>query len=103
MKRYTHLIAIQHCPSQLILKEYLDIALVSSSYDMATAIFLEHPVVAFIQQKNNLKLEQVFNMINDFSIDTYTDKAVSPSGYRSTWQIQPLSQLKAQSRHHFIF
>lgn len=103
MKQYTHLIAIQHCQSQQILKEYLDIALVSSSYEIATVIFLDHTVVAFIQQQNSPVMEQTFNMINDFSIPLYTNKPTDSVFYAKPWQIQSLSYLKTHSQHHFIF
>lgn len=101
--KYTHLIGIQSSCSELLLKEYLDIALVSVSYDIATAIFLSADVIDSIQQNNSPVLEQSFNMIADFGLAIYTDQPTSTVLYQQQLHSSTLADLQHISKHHFIF
>ncbi len=70
---YTHLIALTKPANELQTKEYLDIALVSASYEISTAVFLTHPVVNKLQQTETALLRQTFNMLAEFSIPLLTE------------------------------
>ncbi len=70
---YTHLIALTKPANELQTKEYLDIALVSASYEISTAVFLTHPVIHKLQQTETALLRQTFNMLAEFSIPLFTE------------------------------
>lgn len=107
MNTYTHLIAITDCPAPSLIKEYLDIALVSASYDIPTVIFLANDVVTVLSNNTSPIIEQSLNMVADFDIELFTEQCAdcpSPTTlYRQTLSIAPLSTLKAHCKHHFIF
>lgn len=97
---YTHLIAIQTPTSATHLKEWLDIALVSASYDINTAIYLDTAVIVNYQTLPPM-IEQAFNMLADFEIPLFSNQ--SQQWYGQTLTAKPLVTLQQQSRHCFIF
>lgn len=100
---YTHLIALLKGDSERIIKEYLDIALVSASYEIPTAIFLSEQVINFIRQHNCPTIEQSLNMTTDFNIKLYTDNPMPSALYQQTIHTSTLTDLQHNSKHHFIF
>lgn len=101
--QYIHLIAINHHHSADVIKEYLDIALVSRSYDIPTAIFLHNSVVNKLLQRSEVVFEQTFNMIAEFDISLFTNQEPKALLYKQSLQVSSLSDLQKQSKHHFIF
>ncbi|MBS9781308.1 MAG: hypothetical protein KGV56_02320 [Gammaproteobacteria bacterium] len=102
---YKNLITIKNPASEMHFKEALDIALVSASYEMRVAVFIDEKVIENDEYQSSVELAQSFNMLAEFSVplfsDTTTDK---PSTFYNN-QLQPiaLSVLQKSSKHQLVF
>ncbi len=104
MKRkttYTHLIVLKNSRDSLSIKEFLDIALVSASYDLCSAVFFDAVVVNALQQSTDIALKQTFHMMAEFAIPLFAE--VSTTLYEQPLKPVLLSQLQADSRHVLVF
>lgn len=98
---YTHLVVLEKQRDSLQLKEFLDIALVSASYDVPTAVFFSEAVVTAVQTTPTVELEQAVNMLAEFDIPLFAETEARI--YEHTVLAQPLSALKQCSQHVLIF
>lgn len=99
---YTHLIIIQQPASDLHFKEALDIALVSASYDIPTAVFIDSAVIKPYQEKPaSAELEQSFNMLAEFNVGLFSNKAVT--FFQQPLQLTDLYNLQTTAKHHLFF
>lgn len=99
MSHYTHLIILSRPTDLLPLKEFLDIALVSASYDISTAVFINHTVIEHIQQNPSIELEQSFKMLTEFSVPIFSEQPNECYGTAVTADC--LDNLRQQAQHHF--
>ncbi len=103
---YTHLIALTKPANELQTKEYLDIALVSASYEISTAVFLTHPVIHKLQQSETALLRQTFNMLEEFSVPLFTEPLLAENNIHLFTQIITaidFDELCRQSKHLLLF
>ncbi len=98
---YTHLISITRPNSTLHIKEWLDIALVSSSYDISTAVFIDSNIVMILKENPSIDIEQSFNMLKDFGIPIFSQNDGTLYGQKLI--TSPLRLLETISKHHFTF
>ncbi|MGY0399149.1 MAG: hypothetical protein ACWIPH_04275 [Ostreibacterium sp.] len=101
MMTYSHLIILNHPHSALHAKEYLDIALVSASYDIPTAIFISKVSIQVLKTQQSIAIEQTFNMIGDFAIPLFSEE--SDKLHQQISIAITLTELKAKSQHIFTF
>ncbi|PID67002.1 MAG: hypothetical protein CR975_00025 [Gammaproteobacteria bacterium] len=98
--KYTNLIIIQHPLSALRFKEALDIALVSASYEITAAVFINSDTIKYYQNApQSLELEQVVNMLGEFCVPLFSDK--KHSLYQNAFNPIALSALTNNSKHQF--
>lgn len=98
---YTHLIAITQPVSDLHFKEYLDIALVSASYDSTCAVFIANTAALPHVDENNPTLAQSFNMLAEFDVPLFSEHSISV--YQQALSACDLADLTAISKHCLIF
>ncbi|PIE45101.1 MAG: hypothetical protein CSA45_04160 [Gammaproteobacteria bacterium] len=101
--RDTYLIAITQIHSELVLREYLDIAIVAASYDIPAIIYLTEPVVRQLQIKHCIDMEQTFKMIGDFNIALFSNCTTEERLYRQSVMPSQLDKLIQVSQHYFLF
>lgn len=98
---FTHLVALI-CPKPpLQTKEYLDVALVSASYDITTAVFLSDAVASALRDAPSVEIEQAFAMLEEFSVTLFAES--EQSLYGQQLQIGNLATLQRHCRHIFYF
>lgn len=98
---YENLVVITTPYQALELKEFLDIALVSSSYDKQTAIYLSALVVKQIQTLEDTNLAYSLNMLAEFSVPIFSEK--SAELINLVVKEANLSELKSSSQNIFPF
>lgn len=108
---YQNLIIIKNPASELHFKEALDIALVSASYEMSVAVFIDEKVIENDEYQSSVELAQSFNMLAEFSVplfsdtnsdtDTSTDKPIT--FYNNQLQPIALSVLQKSAKYQLIF
>lgn len=98
---YTLLISIRYLCYPNNLKELLDIALVSASYNITTAVFINAALITVLQQQTDPTIEQVFNMLADFSVRLFSD--TEHMLYEQTVTATNWEQLQQSSQHHYAF
>ncbi len=108
---YQNLIIIENPASELRFKEALDIALVSASYEMRVAVFIDEKVIENDKYQSSVELEQSFNMLAEFSVplfsninsdtDVSTDKPIT--FYNNELQPIALSVLQKSAKHQLVF
>ena len=92
MPSFTHLIIISQPTTDLHLKEYLDIALVSIFYDIPRVIFFYDSAIAPHLAHPVTQLEQSFNMLGGFSVPLFAER--STVVYRQSIKKIELDELK---------
>lgn len=98
---YTLLISITSSYDSSHLKEWLNIALVSASYQMTTAVFITSTLISALQQQTDPAIEQTFNMLGDFNVTLFSDKENTLYGQSITATNR--ENLQQNSRHHYDF
>ncbi len=98
---YTHLVSITQPNSKLHIKEWLDIALVSASYDISVALFIDSEIVTTLKENPCIDIEQSFNMLKDFDVPLFSQNDGTLYGQKLT--ASPLTKLETISKHHFTF
>lgn len=98
---YTHLISISLPNRPLQIKEWLDIALVSASYDVPTALFLDEKLIAELKNQPHIEIIQALNLLADFSIPMFSQQA--DTLYQQTIEASSLISLQRVSQHHLSF
>ncbi len=98
---YTNLVSITQPNSTLHIKEWLDIALVSVSYDIPTAIFIDSEVISYLHQNPCTDIEQSFNLLKDFEAPIFSQNDGTIYGQKLS--ANSISSLNALSLHHFSF
>jgi|GEM_PF-6476690 len=99
-----NLIAIAAADDDLLLTEYLDIALVSASYALKTILYISdnalRQLADAIQNTSEAVLKQRLNMLKEFNIPLFSDHKAT----LSTLNFQPteLELLLRQNKHCFI-
>lgn len=99
--RYENLVIISQCYELLELKEFLDIALVSSSYDKTTAVYLGAEVIAQLQTAEDTNLAYSLNMLAEFAVPIYAQTAAKIADLSVS--AADLAALKADSHNIFPF
>lgn len=103
--KYTHLIALIDTQSLLSIKEFLDIAVVSASYDISVAVFMESTVITYLKKEThkekNIELEQVFKMIGEFQVPLFSTQTTSL--YQQKMLTASLTDLQTDSQHVLFF
>lgn len=99
--RYTHLVALIEPKPTLQTKEYLDIALVSASYDITTAVFLSDTVVLALRDAPSIDIEQAFAMLEEFAVTLFAES--EQTLYGQQLQAIRLIDLQSDCRHVFCF
>ncbi len=103
---YTHLIALTKPAGELQTKEYLDIALVSASYEIKTAVFLAYSVINKLQQSETALLRQTFNMLGEFSVPVFAGPPYTENDSQLFEQMIlsiDFDELCRQSKHLLLF
>lgn len=98
---YSLLVSLTQADTAMNLKEYLDIALVSASYEVTTAIFIDNALMRLLQRQTDAAIELAFNMIADFDIPLFSDKKTTL--YECTATAANLADLHDNSQHHYPF
>lgn len=98
---YENLVIISQTYPALELKEFLDIALVSSSYDKKTAIYLSSEVITQIKAMDDTNLAYSLNMLADFKVPIFSEKADKIADLTVT--VADLSMLQSNSQNIFPF
>lgn len=98
---YTHLIVMKNAHGMVQSKEFLDIALVSASYEIPTAVFFSDIAVQTLGDNTSAELLQIFNMMAEFEIPLFGE-------HSTVLQEQALGQhslsaLKENSQHILVF
>lgn len=101
VRDYTHLIVLKTPYGELQTKEFLDIALVSASYDAPVAIFFDSVVLPTLQQFSSIELVQAFNMIKEFEIPLFAAQTTTLFGQVVPYQ--SLAVLSDKSQHVLTF
>lgn len=101
MTTYTHLIALSPTDDEQLIKEYLDIALVSASYDIPTAVFIAPQLVYYMQQHKPIALQQSLNMLAEFDVPVFSNARMQL--FDKTLACAELEQLQQNSKHALLF
>lgn len=100
-QRYTHTVALITPHEALQTKEFLDIALVSASYDIPTAVFFSAAVLRRLQEHPAVELEQALNMLAEFEVPLFSEHTATV--YGQSLAAQSLAALAADSQHTLSF
>ncbi len=98
---FENLITITEDCSALELKEYIDIALVSASYDKNTALYLSKEVIEALHETTDAQLIYTIKMLADFPVSIYGEAADELLSL--VIQKQDLAALKSSSNTVFPF
>ncbi len=98
---FENLIVINEVYSALELKEFIDIALVSASYDKKTALYLSKGVIEALHKTTNTQLIYTVKMLADFPVTIYGEVTGALSSLAI--QQQDLAALKPKSKTVFPF
>lgn len=99
--QFENLIAINEIYSELEIKEFIDIALVSASYDKSTALFLSAEIVVFIQSIKDTNLSYSINMLEEFAIPIFSEKPTTLANIQV--KVTSLAKLQTLSKNNFLF
>ncbi len=74
--KYTNLIIINDITKKICIKEFIDIALVSISYDIYPALFLSSKTIDIIKSTddNDSELLSAINMLKEFKVEVFSAK-----------------------------
>lgn len=100
---YQHLIILSQPHSPLLTKEFLDIALVSASYGMASAVYFDSAVVSALSQQDSDELKQLFAMLAEFDIPLFANVLEETRLFEQNIRPAELSSLQADSQHILSF
>lgn len=100
---YQHLIVLSSPHSSLLTKEFLDIALVSASYGMASAVYFDSVVVSALSGQDSDELKQLFAMLVEFDIPLVANVSEETQLFGQKIEVAELASLKAESRHILSF